>query len=1017
MTAGPIEFDYQFGRNARVKLPKRALHSMVWKECRQNAPLLIIFSAVLILTLVGQQLTQAPNDAGKALWAPIVWCFLNVFALTIGVFLFAPEKENRTSPMLSQLPVTSGFVVRTKIGVGAVTVIAFLVICLLLIGFEQLVLGHRFSDVLGGINTTDVHEVWFWSIVGVIVPIEFFLFGALCSLFIRRTIFAVVVATVGFLFSWLLPPILISLVPTSFNSDVWTDWYPWVAFAFIKTMIFAALAGGLSYGGRRWLGNSPQLETRVWLRDPAAASKSPAIVSPVVNRGSPSPGRVYSSLFWQSFRQYRSVFLWTVGGGIPMALVLSVAVATTTPAQANATFYFMPFVFVMLPLIGALFAFSLDHQDHNYRFFQQHVEHGRKLWLSRLVPPALLSVVCAVALVVSVLGFDSILNHRSLNGTIFMGAFSVAMLSVFVAFSVGQFCSMFFRSSVFAFLAVLLMLSFELAWGAWLFYLNSNAWLFLAPMMFGMLAITWWRAPAWLADQSRIRERLYPWFGLALITVATVGVFAGYRALSVPDPDPDWSKAGLQRNFVSQSRPDRILGKTRSELFIQAAASINLDPAFIYGESGFESELIFFQTGSEANGRLERFLNQHQGALNLIRRADGINSMTEILDLDSIDRRRDQANKLRALMAAEASFTQNKGQLEQALKLWMRLKRFETEYPVVVGPQPRAESMIARWSELPGQSSELIKKAMDGLEMDLEEWNRKTQKQILLASLDFQNWFEAWKHDQSSTVSLPYGMGVSNWPAEWMPWEIERSKRIARQSIFGSVRRTWIFPRLATDEQTDFGTLEGIDFPRSLQRYANRAVPQTNPGPNLFSVGGYGTWLEALELLQEIQQTRYLRVRMALRAYQLEHGEFPVSLSELVPSYFEKLPVDVFYGREFAYAPNGKDASVGWHLPIPRVSLIRRTRELSSVDERIAMTKIQHERLIPANTPFLLPWSAYDASVRFRYRYRSALDANEILGECYDLSDPRDFLGSYPFFHTYRLTRDVSPHENDESVK
>ncbi len=57
------------------------------------------------------------------------------------------------------------------------------------------------------------------------------------------------------------------------------------------------------------------------------------------------------------------------------------------------------------------------------------------------------------------------------------------------------------------------------------------------------------------------------------------------------------------------------------------------------------------------------------------------------------------------------------------------------------------------------------------------------------------------------------------------------------------------------------------------------------------------------------------RTILALRAYQLAHGQLPSDLNALVPEYLETLPVDDFNGRPLHYAPDRKIVySVGQNL-------------------------------------------------------------------------------------------------------
>jgi hypothetical protein len=367
--------------------------------------------------------------------------------------------------------------------------------------------------------------------------------------------------------------------------------------------------------------------------------------------------------------------------------------------------------------------------------------------------------------------------------------------------------------------------------------------------------------------------------------------------------------------------------------------------------------------------------------------------------------------------------------LELALKHWLRLKRFDDEYPVTC-VQPSVEFLITRWSDLPGQSHELIKKAIHALEYDSTAWTKKTGRYLLFALLDFDNWYADFKNGKlDSGGGMDYGVTVANWPVHLMPWEMERSKRIAESTIIqNSVWRDWFFPALATHADTSFAAALGTDFPTVIRNfsvirnYSASWIRNATQDPNLFLVGGYGTDLEVTDLLWKIQTSRYVRVRMALRAWQLEHGTLPDRLSQLVPEYFDRLPVDVFYGREFFYSPAGKDAQVGWDLPIQKQFIFggagRRDAFSDPIVElgRISLSKDKVKQLIPPNTPFLLPWTAFDASNRYRYQYKPDPDSDLITNECYDLSDPRDSIAGHPFYETYQLKWDDSVSRSDEKA-
>ena len=91
----------------------------MWKEFRQIAPMLIIFIAILSLVLALHQANYLSGQYiefdGNANWHTIIWGFVCLFSLTVGMSLFSTEHENKTIQMLRNLPFTSGFVVRNKL--------------------------------------------------------------------------------------------------------------------------------------------------------------------------------------------------------------------------------------------------------------------------------------------------------------------------------------------------------------------------------------------------------------------------------------------------------------------------------------------------------------------------------------------------------------------------------------------------------------------------------------------------------------------------------------------------------------------------------------------------------------------------------------------------------------------------------------------------------------------------------------------------------------------------------------
>ena len=115
-------------------------------------------------------------------------------------------------------------------------------------------------------------------------------------------------------------------------------------------------------------------------------------------------------------------------------------------------------------------------------------------------------------------------------------------------------------------------------------------------------------------------------------------------------------------------------------------------------------------------------------------------------------------------------------------------------------------------------------------------------------------------------------------------------------------------------------------FVAGLDRYDPRLEPPRDGPFGMPSLGGHITWLHVLRnplgdhlvtLLapadariaqshfRALAELRLNRLFLALRCYQLEHGRLPESLDELVPEYFDQVPLDPFSEEPFRYEPAG----------------------------------------------------------------------------------------------------------------
>ena len=112
---------------------------------------------------------------------------------------------------------------------------------------------------------------------------------------------------------------------------------------------------------------------------------------------------------------------------------------------------------------------------------------------------------------------------------------------------------------------------------------------------------------------------------------------------------------------------------------------------------------------------------------------------------------------------------------------------------------------------------------------------------------------------------------------------------------------------------------------------------------------------------QLIHDFCYAKVRLALEAWKLKHGEYPQELDELAEGddpLLKIVPCSIYSGRQFAYSGEGLDAA-SFFVPEP-------VRSLGQIDVQFQFG--QHEQSvltseiwIESGQPFLLPWSGVAA--------------------------------------------------------
>ncbi|MFK7766107.1 MAG: ABC transporter permease [Mariniblastus sp.] len=893
---------------------------ILWKEAREIAPMLAIFVVILglILTVLQTNIVYRPyyqNHSGNADWYSIIWGFICMFALVVGMSSFSTEKENKTIQLLRSLPITSGFLVWTKVWIGLIAVFGFAAIGVGYQAIEIFVL-NRPIDFAPSTHLSTIEWVVLAAVV-IIIPIECFFWGAICSLKSQRTIYAAIAAVACLLFvSWFVPLILSSFFPSD-GSIFGRGNKPFsrsaisfgTSLALLKMITYLLMGVVFVRWGKSWLGNSPQLSTINPYSNTSTVSGNIAPThSPLLSRGLANEYRIYKSLTWQTFRQNRTLLMWT---GLAASIFFLVCIFGFQDRQAVDMLLVITFPTALLGLL----AFLPDHQNRNYRFFQQHVEHGRKLWFCRLLPAAFYGIA-SVGIYSTVVWIVAASSNDSNWALYAWELIQTAVLVTISGFAIGQFSSMLNRSGVFAFGTLIVLIGLLSTWLSCVARLEGNLWLFYFPIPAALVFITWWRAPAWLADKNRYRDYAVTYVALALAAFCTIGGFGYYRLAEAPNYAFGLNEFEASYEALQDPSTQSPAG-FRQKLLLDASDAAVIQPETLSAfESLNRSSVNLFQRSTIED--LEKLVANNEYSLSLLDEADQLPDDVQaakaneqpltIHNPKSALARRDHVNKIGLLTTAQAQLAEKNGDLEQALESWLLLWKIENEYPAY--EKFDAPLDLIRWSELPNQNEKLIKKAIKGLEGSNGQWRQITERYAESLHLDLLNWVEESKQGKiASTQGLGFEIEQNYIPILLNGWETKRSIRMGRKEL--------------SELAGEFGAAGSKygDHPKSYTRQVLATQPNSSfsyhPVERI-SVKRKDSW-GTLKALQKIQSIRYAQIRLALNAWRVAHDAYPRTLEQLVPEYLDEIPVDVMSGHQFAYSPIGLHLPAAWNLPAPKL--------------------------------------------------------------------------------------------------
>lgn len=958
-----------------------ARNRLIWKDCRELFPLYIAGCVTFLIVIVLNCFSWSGGiDVAiiERLMLPVRLC-TSLCGILLGVLLFAPERENRTSLFLAGLPFSGWKISLTKFLLGLIGLSLFVAFCYATIS-------------LVGVLYSTYEASWpprSEVLSDLVLPFLCFALGIFWSTRSKSSLTSLVAAAFSMM-------VIEAIVHNAFSGREY-----WWAFAGVH----AVAVGCLRLAALFVILIASAVALPGWLQDQQLTLQSLADSSTRRLRKGRGARRnpsdqargALNSLVWQTFRKSR----WYVLGGLVACIMLAVVQSQITLRwQFN-----ILIVSFLIPFAFACTAFMDDNYKQRYRFFQQHVEFGRQLWFARLLPPLLM--VLAVTFF-SMTFFDHAHSYFG-RGSYFDPAHVVAMnltplgifLILFTGMALGQFFSMMIPSPVVSVGAALAYAFVMVAWSSVLLVSHASLVWFLLPVAIASLYATWHHAPNWLAEKTSPFKLSLPWtvFFASIIAVA-IG-FACFRVYEIP-AIPGIDRATYMEAFevASGGRVEQVADSIyEPELRTAVLYRKGLDSLKAVGEEstgaldalgrwGWGQAIFSVEQGIGKN-ELNRFVESNNRALEFIHQASEGNKPYAFLDPTSYLHSLREMHKIKVLLIAEYRYWREEGDLDKALKSLFALFRFE-QSAQIYGRMPDSLQLFYEWSELPNQDSEAIQAAIRRLDTEMHQlFSHATRMRKEFSRLAAQGHLAgAVSGNEELTVTrVP---PIYSRVLQWLPWEAERSRRASNFLIefdceikSKPLSEILDHPRHCLQTRGDLDEklwywwdLDWLDIPLFARTTLALNEPSSLDSTSFSSV------------LVEIQLFRYCKVRMALNAYRLENGSYPTTLGELVPKYIEAIPCDAFSGGDFFYTSTG--------LSHPALKQHRFAKGLNSYrigpdgyGLSMKMSEYAKENLIPKEMPFILPWSSNGGQTVQRIRIdREAEDLEPEFVDCFQLSDP-----------------------------
>jgi hypothetical protein len=405
------------------------------------------------------------------------------------------------------------------------------------------------------------------------------------------------------------------------------------------------------------------------------------------------------------------------------------------------------------------------------------------------------------------------------------------------------------------------------------------------PLIF--LFAAWVRAPDWLVGRNSLSAWGKVAAALGVPLAAILAAIAIFRVTQIPAVEIPAAVLELS-NASAAPRGEPGSPFAAAERALTGGPPHRLEFSETIMAEGWQFASLDYRDWVQQNARATRLALEAARQLGWRPSPGG----DEFADPSALFSNLEKKWSLTQLLLFSARQFEFEGRLDDALSCYMTVTRLRSSPDLALEWMPH-------WAADPKQTTDRVKRAIHEFE-PLQQDAARFSGQIVRTWRDDRKLLHAilWNGSNSNVTA----QSVSElWWMRWLlPWELLRLERLDDAAHAFNLHQVEIVERELKTQ--GFVTMTAA----RVASWGPGAIPAKYWKTTLEPPGLIVTPLMGPEWYVNVVATERMRLlAVALADFQREHKQLPESLQELVPTYFERLPLDPWNGRDFLYAPIG----------------------------------------------------------------------------------------------------------------